>query len=85
MILNLCIITQVLADAKKKNFVSVGIGKKYLFPSVAAQFIKDGDIIEIDANGFYDDDTVIWKNNNITIRGVNGRPKIKSNKRLKKR
>lgn len=49
----------------------VGPNREFVFPSIAAQFAKDGDIVEIDA-GTYDRDAAVWKQNNLTIRGVGG-------------
>lgn len=58
--------------------LEVGPGKEFLFPSVAAKFAKDGDVIEIDASGEYLNEHAIWLQNNITIKGVNGRPHMRS-------
>lgn len=51
--------------------LQVGVGKKYLTPSVAAKYTRDGDIVEIDA-GVYPRDAAVWKHNNLTLRGVGG-------------
>jgi len=59
--------------------LSVGPDKQILTPSMAAKFAEDGDIIEIDANGNYENDYAIWKQHNLTIIGINGRPHISSN------
>lgn len=59
------------------HVLQVGWGKKYLFPSVAAQFARDGDTVEIDA-GDYDGDVAVWKQNNLTIRAVGGRAHIRA-------
>ena len=56
--------------------LSVGPGKPFPIPSMAAEFANDGDIIEIDANGNYENDFAIWKQNNLTITGINGKPHI---------
>ncbi len=58
--------------------LQVGPGKEFLFPSVAAQFAEDGDLIEIDAKGLYQNDHAVWPQSNITIKGVNGRPHLSS-------
>ena len=63
--------TPVHAD-KQHKVLQVGWGKEFLLPSIAAKFAKDGDTIEIDA-GLYDKDAAVWKQNNLTIRAVNGR------------
>lgn len=43
--------------------------------SVAAATAKDGDTIEVDA-GDYLGDVAVWKQNNLTIRGIGGRPRL---------
>ncbi len=47
-------------------------------PGQAAAVAKDGDTIEIDA-GVYSGDVAIWTRNNLTIRGVGGRPHLAAN------
>ena len=51
----------------------VGPGQRYAKPSEAAALVKDGQRIHI-LPGNYERDVAIWRRNNITIRGVNGRP-----------
>ncbi len=58
--------------------LQVGWGKEFLLPSIAAQFARDGDTIEIDA-GLYEKDAAIWKQNNLTLRAINGRAHLKAN------
>jgi len=58
--------------------ITVGPGKNYEKPSEAAAVAQDGDIIEIDA-GIYDGDVTIWTQNNLIIRGVNGRAHLRAN------
>ena len=62
----------ILAD-----IVMVGPGKEFVMPSIAAEFVNDGDIVEIDANGSYAGDVAVWKKNNLIIRGVGGRAHIR--------
>ncbi len=70
---------QLLAQSEiRQRVLQVGPDKEFLYPSIAAQFARDGDVIEIDAKAKYHNDHVIWKQNNLTIRGVNGRPHIRS-------
>ena len=66
----LLVITGLITSADAAT-LQVGFGKKYLVPSIAAKFAKDGDTIEIDA-GDYPKDAATWKQNNLTIRGVGG-------------
>jgi MYXO-CTERM domain-containing protein len=56
--------------------LQVGPGKPYAKPCDANKDAKDGDVIEIDAAGDYTGDVCQWSQNNLTLRGVNGRPKI---------
>lgn len=56
----------------------VGLGQRYAKPSEAAAVVKDGQIVYIYA-GDYEHDVAIWKRNNVTIRGVNGRPHMRAN------
>jgi hypothetical protein len=56
--------------------LSVGPGKTYAKPCAAIAVAKDGDVIEITGNTTYSGDVCYIMRNNLTIRGVNGRPKI---------
>lgn len=60
-----------LAAAAHAETLQVGWGKKYLSPSVAAKFARDGDTIEIDA-GVYPKDAAVWKQNDLTLRAMGG-------------
>lgn len=55
--------------------LSVGPGKTYAKPCAAIAAAKAGDIVEI-AAGTYTGDTCSWTTDNLTIRGVGGRPKL---------
>ena len=54
--------------------IKVGPGQSIRLISTAASLAQDGDTIEIDA-GDYTGDVAIWKQNNLTIRGVGGQSK----------
>jgi len=56
--------------------LSVGPGKTYAKPCAAIAAAQDGDVIEITGNTIYSGDVCYINRNNLTIRGVNGRPKI---------
>jgi hypothetical protein len=56
--------------------LSVGPGKTYTAPCGAFAVAKSGDVIEITGNTTYSGDVCAIGVSNITIRGVNGRPKI---------
>lgn len=65
------------SSALAKNFsashvLTVGSGKSYATPSAAAAVAASGDVIEIDP-GIYQNDIVVWRQNNLTLRGVGGR------------
>lgn len=55
----------------------VGPGRTYARPGLAAAAALDGDTIEIDA-ATYDDDIVVWRRNNLTLRGVGGRAHVRA-------
>ncbi len=57
------------SDSLHARTLEVGPGKKYPVPSAAAKAAKDGDTIEIHA-GVYSGDVAIWKQNNLTLRGI---------------
>ena len=56
--------------------LTVGPGKTYAKPCDANKDAKDGDTVEIDAAGSYAGDFCQWSQDNLTLKGVNGRPKI---------
>jgi hypothetical protein len=56
--------------------LSVGPGKTYVAPCAAIAAAKDGDTIEIVGDWTYSGDVCAVARNNLTIRGVQGRPVI---------
>ena len=56
--------------------LSVGPGKTYATPCKAFAAAKTGDVVEITGNTIYRGDVCGIYASNLTIRGVNGRPKI---------
>ena len=58
--------------------IQVGPQRFYKVPSAAAAVAQDGDIVEIDAEEYLGD-VAIWRANNLTIRGVRGRPHLFAN------
>jgi hypothetical protein len=56
--------------------LSVGPGKTYATPCKAFAAAKAGDLVEITGNTTYSGDVCAIYPSNLTIRGVNGRPKI---------
>ena len=53
------------------RLLQVGPSRSLLRPSAAAAVALDGDVIEIDAVEYLDD-IVVWRRNNLTLRGVGG-------------
>lgn len=56
--------------------LSVGPGKTYTAPCQAFAVAKPGDVVEIAGNTTYSGDVCAIRTSNLTVRGVNGRPKI---------
>jgi hypothetical protein len=59
----------------------VGPDQEYKRPSDLAKIARDGDTIEIEA-GTYTNDWAIWYQNNLTFKGVGGRPHIQSTREI---
>lgn len=55
--------------------LQVGPTRSILNLAAAAQLARDGDTIEVDA-GDYVADVAVWTQNDLTIRGVGGRPRL---------
>ncbi len=66
---------QLNIDAE--NVIRIGLNKEYKTPSSAYPYISDGDVVEIDS-GIYLNDIVVWRQNNITLRGINGKAHLKA-------
>jgi len=64
------------ASAASSATLSVGPGKTYATPCKAFAAAKAGDVVEIAGNATYKGDVCGIYANKLTIRGVNGRPKI---------
>ena len=67
---------QVFAPASFGRTLSVGPHGNYALPCDALNVAAMGDIVEIDAAGTYDGNVCAFEVDDLTIRGVNGRPKI---------
>jgi hypothetical protein len=66
----------VFARANSGRVLQVGPNKPFARPCDAFAAASDGDTIEIDAAGSYNGDVCAIYPNDLTIRGVNGRPHI---------
>lgn len=81
--LKLSVLCALLSSAGFVNAatLTVGPGQKYSTPCAAFGQAKDGDTIQINANGDYTGDVCYINQNRLNIVGVNGRPKINANGR----
>ena len=66
------------SNALGKRTYQVGPSFMYGKPSDIAQVVTDNSVVEIET-GVYPDDVTVWRQNNITIRGVGGRAHLKAN------
>ena len=65
-----------LAAQVSAAVLQAGPGKPYARPCQAILAARDGDTVEIDGGAAFSGDTCMVKANRLTIRGVNGRPRI---------
>ncbi|MFM9886254.1 MAG: right-handed parallel beta-helix repeat-containing protein [Burkholderiales bacterium] len=65
------------AAKSSPRILRVGPGKDFLLPSIAAEFARDGDTVEIDSTT-YDSDAAIWRANNLTIRAAGKRAHMRA-------
>lgn len=73
------LLTLITTGSASATTLSVGPGKTYSAPCSAIAAANDGDVIEIAGNNTYNGDVCGVYRNNLTIRGVNGRPVINAN------
>ena len=73
------VLTLFLSASASAATLQVGPGKAFATPCRAFAAAADGDTIEIDAAGSYNGDVCGIGRSRLTIRGVNGRPKINAN------
>jgi hypothetical protein len=62
-------------DTATGRVLNVGAGQTYTVPSAAAAVARDGDVIRIVAAD-YRGDVATWRQNNLTICGVGGLPRL---------
>ncbi len=60
----------------------VGPGQRYRTPCEAIRAARAGDVVEIDAAGDYTGDVCAFAPERLTLRGVNGRPRIDAGGRI---
>jgi hypothetical protein len=60
-----------------QQVLKVGPGQQYARPSEAARVAGDGALVEILA-GDYEGDVAVWRQNDLTLRGVGGRPHVRA-------
>lgn len=61
----------------RRSVIRVGRDRSYRVPSDAVRVASDGDVVEIDA-GLYVGDVAVWRQNNLTLRGVGGRARLEA-------
>jgi hypothetical protein len=66
----------LLASTTLAATLTVGPSGAYATPCAAIAVAAAGDRIEVDAAGTYDGDSCAWSTDNLTVVGVNGRPRI---------
>ena len=66
-----------LTTVTRAAVIEVGPGRSYTKPSDAARVAKNGDVIAIDA-GTYRHNAAVWRQHNLTIRGIGGRVHLKA-------
>lgn len=73
----LCLPAVLAAEVRR-----VGPGQRYQTPCQAIRAAADGDVIEIDAAGSYTGDVCAFSPKQLTVRGVNGRPRMDAGGRV---
>jgi hypothetical protein len=61
----------------QQQVLRVGANESYQRPSEAARVARDGALVEIHA-GEYEGDVAVWRQNDLTLRGVGGRPHLRA-------
>ena len=78
-LLSTLLLAVAAAGSASAATLSVGPGKTFSAPCAAIAAAQDGDIVEIAGGNTYAGDVCGVYRNNLTIRGVNGRPVINAN------
>ena len=61
----------------QRQVLKVGPAQQYALPSQAARDARDGALVEIHS-GTYEGDVAIWRQNDLTLRGVGERPHLRA-------
>ncbi len=69
----------LIATIPAEHIVRIGPTREYQSAAQAYASIQSGDVVEFDA-GTYIDDVVVWRQDNLTLRGVMGRAHIQGNR-----
>ncbi|NNF66317.1 MAG: hypothetical protein HKM98_02295 [Gammaproteobacteria bacterium] len=64
-------------DFPASSIIRVGPTRNYTSLAQASQVANSGDVVEIDA-GTYVDDISVWRQDNVTLRGINGRAHMRA-------
>jgi len=70
--------------ARGQQVLEVGPSQRYKRPSEAARVAGDGALVEIHA-GEYEGDVAVWRQNDLTLRGVGERPRLRAGGRAAER
>lgn len=70
---SVCLLRPVVLRA---DTLMVGPGQQFDTPCAAIASASPGDTILVDADGDYTGDVCIWYQDSLTLRGINGRPRI---------
>ena len=65
------------AKAGEHQVLRVGPNQPYALPSQAARVARDGALVEIHP-GEYEADVAVWRQNDLILRGVGGRPHLRA-------
>ncbi len=68
----------------ERQVLRVGPGQQYALPSQAARAARNGALVEIHS-GEYQGDVTIWRQNDLTLRGVGERPHLRAGGRAAER
>ncbi|MEL6949404.1 MAG: hypothetical protein AAGM16_04665 [Pseudomonadota bacterium] len=70
-----------VANVGPQQLLQVGPGKQYADIMAAADALQDGGVIEVDA-GVYDDNIIVFREDNIVVRGVGGRAHVRATQEI---